>query len=84
MTRILETMGERMLSRVLRISEAGACVPEYGSQCACKTDVGGPSYCDQAKKRKVYYKKRWNYNCQGSCSTKSSTNCGTWVSSERC
>jgi hypothetical protein len=66
MTKLMEAMGERILRRVLSNTEAGACVPEYGTQCKCEFDpnhyfcrtVGG-------KKYRTYYKKRWNFNCNG-------------------
>ncbi|WP_157745745.1 hypothetical protein [Micromonospora purpureochromogenes] len=43
-------------------TEAGACIPESGQQCACKRYFIGcdPYYCYYS-----YYK--WTYNCYGTC-----------------
>ncbi|WP_169814089.1 hypothetical protein [Actinomadura kijaniata] len=37
MARILGTMSDRLLGAVLREKTAGACVPEHGSFCYCRS-----------------------------------------------
>jgi hypothetical protein len=79
MTKLMESMGERLLRRLLNQTDAGACVAEQGDYCYCQTDLQGGSFCDVSKHRRVYYKKRWTFDCYGVCKKTSST-CGTWVS----
>ncbi|WP_018350490.1 hypothetical protein [Longispora albida] len=57
MTKMITKFGDKLLSRLLPGSTAGACVPEAGSYCGCK--------CRKEYDRVVCYR---NYmNCYGSC-----------------
>ncbi|MEV6306387.1 hypothetical protein AB0M02_43750 [Actinoplanes sp. NPDC051861] len=82
MTKLMESMGERMLRRLLNSSDAGACVDDFGAQCRCEADTTGPFFCQGGKK--YFYKKRWNFDCNGRCTKKTSTTCGTWTNNVAC
>ncbi|WP_282692497.1 hypothetical protein [Streptomyces sp. CC208A] len=39
MTRVIGTMGDKLLGLLLKEERAGACVPEHGTYCYCKNGV---------------------------------------------
>ena len=65
--KFINSLGDKMLSRVLKQDTAGACVPENGSSCG---DAWVGSYCLNNVQYNKYCK--GYYNCSGQCTASSS------------
>jgi hypothetical protein len=63
MRQVVNTLGDRLLGRLLRTATAGACVPEAGDLCYCRTwRIQCVNRC-----RARHYRHRYELNCLGQC-----------------
>ena len=69
MTRMMNRMSDRLLSRLLRRDIAGACVPDHGESC------GAPTYV--CRSGRLYRTTYGTVACNGSCPTPITQSYGT-------